>query len=397
VESVVSDLIARARHHLLSRAELDAIADRLEHQERFDDLLEQLSAMQFAGDARYRRAVERYLGVRQRLTAVALALRVLCFTWGLMVDYLDWLVGFGEGVEWDLAFGAPEVRPEALTLAGYHLQSGRSRRLLSMLLRVAEDPGEQPVNRGDAARGLMSAVGTSPRQVPLELSLEDRRFSQVVDAARRRLDSEFDPPPPAGRRPMPRRVQLPSYVDELLPLDAAGSPFVDRARRDALTPSELTGIVDGLAHRAARATRTAQLAALLYAGDAGHAAVVEPYLDAPDPRIAGLALLVLCAGWKLTVRYERRVALLIERGDPWQRRLALTIAGGYLATRRSRSMLQLLVAVASDHHQGKEARAEALAAMYRATDGFPGGLVTDLDLEESEVTWRETGRRLLSE
>src|SRR2546429_2405754 len=263
------DLIHRARQRLLSRAELDEIAAKLEYQETFDELSDQLLAMQLAGDARYRRAVERYLSFRGRVTAAARALRVLCFDWKLTEDYFEWLIGFIEGVDWDLAFGTPEVRTQAFHLAGYHLQSTRSRRLLGLLVQVAEDPCEQPSNRGDAGRALMSAAGVPAREVPLELSTADPGWARAVRDARDRLRSEPEPPPTVERRPMPRLVQLPDYVGEFLPDPEAESARVERARRNQLPQAELSAGRDALRRRGAGPAGPRPPVGVLFHGPAG--------------------------------------------------------------------------------------------------------------------------------
>jgi len=388
------DLIHRARQRLLSRAELDEIAAKLEYQETFDELSDQLLAMQLAGDARYRRAVERYLSFRGRVTAAARALRVLCFDWKLTEDYFEWLIGFIEGVDWDLAFGTPEVRTQAFHLAGYHLQSTRSRRLLGLLVQVAEDPCEQPSNRGDAGRALMSAAGVPAREVPLELSTADPGWARAVRDARDRLRSEPEPPPTVERRPMPRLVQLPDYVGEFLPDPEAASDLVERARRNELPQAELSAVADALRRRASGPQVRAHLMVMLYAGQACDADAAQTYLTSAEPDVAGLALLVLCAGWKLTTPHLDDVQRLVRHGEPPQRRLALSIAGSYLATRRSRPLLELIVSLAEDAGQPEAVRAEALSAMHRAIDGFPGGLIIDLDEQETARAWTDTRLRL---
>jgi hypothetical protein len=391
------DLIDRAKRGLLSRGELDAMAERLEHQETFEHLGDQLMVMQFAGDARYRRALERYLDFRRDPGAVDRALQVLCFNWRLSDEYFDWIVSFVEGVDWDLTLGTPSVRPEAFILAGYYLESKHSRRLLELLLRIAEDESEQPVNRGDAGRALMSATGVLPQDVPLELSPDDPRFARTVHDARERLRSEPDPPPPVPRHPVPPRALLPDYVESYLPAGALRSELVDRARRGTLSPEEVDAVAHELRHRQPDGRARERLAALLYAGDARHRDAVEPYLDGTgDAGTAGLALLVLCAGWRLTRDHLERLVDFIEQDRPELHRPAFAIAGTYLATRRSRRLLELLLHVAEDAGRPPSVRALALGALYRASDGFPGDVPTDLDERDVAYALDEARKRLPS-
>jgi hypothetical protein len=389
------DLIDRAKQGLLSRDELDAIADRLEHQDTFEHVGDQLMVMQFAGDGRYRRAVERYLDLREDLGAVSRALQVLCFNWDLTAEYFGWLVHFVEGVPWDLRLGTQHVRSEALILAGSYLTTARSRPLLELLLRIAEDESEQPVIRGEAAATLIRAQSPWPHHAPLELSLDDPRFAQAIHEARERLRSEPDPPPAVGRRPVPPQALLPDYVESFLPAQALRSELVERARSGSVSADDADRLARELRGRPSDDRVGERLVALLYAGDARHRDAVEPYLAGGlDAETAGLALLVLCAGWRLTGDYLEQVASFIEQDRPQPRRLGFTIAGTYLATRRSRPLLELLLNIADDARRPPSIRAEALGALYRATDGFPGDVPVDLDERDVAHALREARARL---
>jgi hypothetical protein len=183
----MSDLVERARHGLLSRAEKDALADEMEHQQSFDRITDQLVAMSFIREPRYKRAVERYLIFPDRPGVAREALSTLCTYWDRTADYLDWLIMFIDGVEWDFA---GEVRDLAMFSAGYYLRDHRHRQLLERLIRIAEDPAKRVEDRSSAACDLMRSLGTPPPKVPLELRLNDPRFLAAVDSAKERLKSE---------------------------------------------------------------------------------------------------------------------------------------------------------------------------------------------------------------
>jgi hypothetical protein len=82
------------------------------------------------------------------------------------------------------------VRPAAFTLAGAYLARRRSRSLLGLLLRVAEDSGEDQTARGDAARALHIARGAPLDAVRDHVEPGDEVFEWVLGEARERLQTE---------------------------------------------------------------------------------------------------------------------------------------------------------------------------------------------------------------
>ncbi len=381
----MSDLVDRAQEGRLSRDELDAVAERLQRDDTFEHVRDHLLVMQFAGDSRYQRAVERYLDFRRDTTIVSRALQVLCFNWDLADRYFDWLVGFVEGVDWDLVWTTREVRSEAFILAGWYLAKRRSRTLLGLLLRIAEDPTELQWARAEAASALFSALAPWPHWSPAALELDDPRHPGTIRGARERLASEPDLPPHQGRVPMPRRVELPGYAVRSLPAGALRSDLVDRARRGGIPGEELDTLARELGQPLTGSQAQERLLALLYGGDARYREAVERHLGADDPDTAAVALVVLTSGWKLTGEYLHWLVGFIEHGQPELRRLALTIAGAHLATRRSRELLALLVRVAEDESRPR-ARAQAVIALHH-TFGVPPTLPTEEDLDEKDVTF----------
>lgn len=368
------DMIDKAKAGLLSRLELDEVAARLERREPSGDLLEELLVMMFGGDARYRRAVEPYLDFHANLQIARFALETLCTYWYLTADYVDWLVWFGRGVEWDLEW-SPKVRPLALSIAGSHLANKKSRRLLELLITVSEDETEQQKNREEAASALLEASGVPPHKVPFELPLTDERYAAALQAARARLESEPDPPPNAAARPVPDRIDLPDYARPYIP--AEQPPTVKQARAGELSRADLDRIARELETQDGLERVREQLLLMLDAGDASYRVAVERYLDfRSDPEVARLALVILCASWGLTRFLLDRLARFIA-GVVWDwasgravvRPAALTLAGAYLARRRSRSLLELVLRVAEDQGEDPAARSEAARALHLAYGG----------------------------
>src|SRR5215472_9403073 len=293
------DMIDKAKAGLLSRRELDEVAAGLERRASNGDLHEKLLVMMFGGDARYRRAVEPYLDFQANPEIARSALETVCSYWYLTADYVDWLVWFGQGVEWDFDWGFAIIRPLALSIAGRHLAYKKSRRLLDLLMRVAEDDTERLRNREDAAAALLEASGVPPHKVPHQLPLDDERFTAALRAARARLPSEPDPAPNPVVRPVPERIELPDYARLYAPTEQP--PLVRQARAGELSRADLDRIARELEHQENFERVREQLLLMLDAGDASYRGAVERYLDfRSDPAIARLALVILCAAWGLT-------------------------------------------------------------------------------------------------
>ena len=182
--------VQQARAGELSKGDLARIAHDLEHQQNFERVREQLLVMLHAGDASHRSAVERYLDFRSDPEVARLALVTLCAGWGLTRFLVDRLSQFIEGVVWDWADSGPAVRPAAFTLAGAYLARRRSRSLLELLLRIAEDSGEDRAARSQAARGLNLAYGSPLERVEDHVEPGDEVFEWVLGEARERLQTE---------------------------------------------------------------------------------------------------------------------------------------------------------------------------------------------------------------
>jgi hypothetical protein len=380
----MTSLIERARDGHLSTDELGRIAAQLERGESANHVSEHLMVMNFAGDRRYRGAVEPYLDYREDPGVVSRALQVLCFKWRLADEYFDWLTAFIEGVDWDQQWTIREVRSEAFHIASWYLAWKQSRSLLELLIRIAEDPTELPDQRGEAAAALHS-VFVPPHLSPNELPPTDPRFPETLRRARERLATEPEGPPPGGRIPRPRQVELPPHIAQWLPRDALEADLVQRARGGQLSRPELDAIAGQLAEPLAAHVAQEHLLALYFGGDARYRAAVEARLDAPDPATAGVALAILTAGWKLTRDYQDRLVDLVRHGQPDLRRLALLVIGTYLTTRRSRGLLQLLVRLAEDASR-PDVQAQAAIALHH-TFGIPPTLPTEETMTESDVTY----------
>jgi hypothetical protein len=186
-----SELVDRAKGGQLSKQELDALDQDLRRQENFDSVREQLLAMLYAGDENHRQAVERYLDFRADPEVARLALALLC-SWGLTSEYVDRLISFMDGVDWDVAGdGRAAVRPLAFAIAGGYLRTRRSRRLLEHLVRVAGDTTRGDDDRHAAGTALLRAICVPDGKIA-EHPVEDdeEMLAWAIQQGRERMETE---------------------------------------------------------------------------------------------------------------------------------------------------------------------------------------------------------------
>jgi hypothetical protein len=401
------ELVDRAKQGLLSRDELDAVAARLRDQSNFDHALDQILVMMFGGDARYRLAVERYLTFRGNLEVARFALETLCTYWQLTDDYLDWVAAFAQGIDWDCSWGGSVVRPLTLMIAGFYLSTRPSHRLLQLLIRIAEDETEKVEARLDAAGALVNSLGFPPGQGPRDLALDNERFRWVLERSKARLETEREPPPGPSRAHPPHRIDLPDYVDAYIAPHELNSSQIVQARKGETSAHELDAIARRLPHEQDLERVRAALLIMLFAGDSRYQTVVERYTELPqDPRIAVPAVLALCASWRLTAEYVDLLTSWMTRSDKDDQgmgnslqQVAFTIAGNYLARRRSRRLLEALLSLAEDEGKLERVRSEAARALHVAY-GAPADMIPhELQPGDQNFLWalETTRERLQSE
>ena len=93
------------------------------------------------------------------------ALRTLCERWQLADRYIGALRHFVRGVAWDVARGG-EVRRAAIAIAGDLLAQRPDGELMLDLVRLSEQPPDEPTG-GAAARALARATGYHGKRIEL--------------------------------------------------------------------------------------------------------------------------------------------------------------------------------------------------------------------------------------
>jgi hypothetical protein len=141
---------------------------------------EHLLALYFGGDARYRAAVEACLDAPDPATA-GVALAILTAGWKLTRDYQDRLVDL-------VRHGQPDLRRLALLVIGTYLTTRRSRGLLQLLVRLAED-ASRPDVQAQAAIALHHTFGIPPT-LPTEETITESDVTYILGPARERLETE---------------------------------------------------------------------------------------------------------------------------------------------------------------------------------------------------------------
>lgn len=407
--SALDDLLQRVKAGTAAREEVDAVARRLLDLDTYEEALDLLVVLMFAEDPRHRAAVERYLDCRDDLQLARFALSTLCTYWRLTAEYVEWVVWFGRGVHWDFHY-YPVVRGLAFSIAGWHLRETRCRPLLEMLVSVAADESEQLVNVSRAASALLVASGLHPGRIPYRLPPDDPGFRPLLEAARERLRSEppHRPSPASPARRPPAIPDVPDYAQPYVPPEELWGEVVHRARAGQLAPAKLDAIAGPTPGELGAERAREQLLVLLFAGrpqSRWHREAVERHLEhAGDPEATRLALVILCAVWGMPAEQVPALARFL-RGVDWDRRqarwqvreAAFAVAGGYLARRRSRTLLQLLVGIAEDGGEEDDARQDAARALHIAYGGPLCGIPADLSPGSEHFEWAlMTSRERLS-
>jgi hypothetical protein len=116
-----------------------------------EDLYVLVQILGRAGSPKYREAVEPYLHDVGNPQLSALAVKVLCWSWGLARDYRGELLSFLRGVDWDVE---DYVRLEAISAVGEYLRENSDNELLQIVYNTFSDQRERPLIRGAAYRSL---------------------------------------------------------------------------------------------------------------------------------------------------------------------------------------------------------------------------------------------------
>lgn len=92
-----------------------------------------------------------------------IALQTLCHYWGFTEQYLDQIIWFIRGVEWD---ENEEARLIAMSIAGRYCQHQSNPEIFKSLIDVFEDPREEGFIRRFAYESLGEAMRRDGRDIP---------------------------------------------------------------------------------------------------------------------------------------------------------------------------------------------------------------------------------------
>lgn len=156
-------LLDRAKWGKLSEQEIADVADELQKSNPGADRYTLLHILGRAGAVSYQNLVECFLECQEDPMLARLALQTLCRYWNETDRYIEQVLQFVRGVEWD---EGEYVRQMAVSIAGDYLRSHDEPRLLNELLRIFEREDEDRIIREDAYFALARAAGRDRRELP---------------------------------------------------------------------------------------------------------------------------------------------------------------------------------------------------------------------------------------
>jgi hypothetical protein len=140
------ELLKRAYWGTVTQAELSEVV-RLITEDSSKDLNALIQILGRAGSPKYRKIVEPFLLNVGNPQLSALALKVLCWSWGLAREYRETLLDFLKGVDWD---DEDYVRLAAISAAGEYLRKTSDNELLQVIYDTFSDQRERPLIRASA-------------------------------------------------------------------------------------------------------------------------------------------------------------------------------------------------------------------------------------------------------
>jgi hypothetical protein len=146
----LQELLKRAYSGKIAHDELSEVVRMITSDEN-QDLYTLIQILGRAGSPKYRKIVEPYLHNVGNPQLSALAVKVLCWSWGLAREYRGQLLCFLRGVDWD---SEDYVRLETISAAGEYLRENSDKELLQVIYNIFSDQGERPLIRAVAYRAL---------------------------------------------------------------------------------------------------------------------------------------------------------------------------------------------------------------------------------------------------
>jgi hypothetical protein len=154
---------------------------------------ERYSALHILGltnSTQYRSAVEGFLTWPQDPMVSGMALKVLCRYWDLMDEYIDRVIHFLRGAEWD---EEDWCRLAATNVCGSYLAVKRNVALLEAVVCLFDDRSVKPLIRESAYIAMCEAGGMLPKDLPSgggKMEERGRIDWSIVDRIKERLAAE---------------------------------------------------------------------------------------------------------------------------------------------------------------------------------------------------------------
>jgi hypothetical protein len=140
-----------------------------------------------SGDRSQRPLVEKYLHRPEDPMLSRLAVQILCGYWNETERYIDRVIEFVDGVNWD---EDDDVRLVAISNGGEYLRAHSHPVLLRRLIDIVRDRNERPIVRTAAYFALSRAVGRDWKELPSAarvLDIETEADRMILQEALHRL------------------------------------------------------------------------------------------------------------------------------------------------------------------------------------------------------------------
>jgi hypothetical protein len=183
----LEELLEQAKAGRLEHGNLERVSAMLQEGGAGADPYTLLHIIGRSGDRSRRALVEKYLHWPQDPMLARLALQIVCGYWGDIERYLDQVLEFVKGVDWD---DENDVRQVAISNAGEYLRTQSHTELLQRLLDIVRDGNESPTIRADAYFALSRAVGRDWKDLPNAahvFDVEKEADPTILQEALRRL------------------------------------------------------------------------------------------------------------------------------------------------------------------------------------------------------------------
>ncbi len=143
------------------------------------------------GSPKYRKIVEPYLDDVGDPQLSALAVQVLCWSWGLASEYRSELVCFLHGVDWD---AEGYVRLQTISTVGEYLRENPDIELLQMIYSIFSNNRERPLIRGAAYTALCRSEKIEWKDIvpaPGQIDSSTEISREILERVERKLGRRF--------------------------------------------------------------------------------------------------------------------------------------------------------------------------------------------------------------